>query len=380
MCGYQYENGILKFFPTTEGYIEPSAGSYKYVYQYKDHLGNVRLSYDKNLVIQEENNYYPFELKQEGYNTVKNSTSDALKYKYNGKELQDELGLNVYDYGARNYDPTIGRWMNVDPLAEKSRRFSPYTYALNNSIRFIDPDGMEATDWIKKGKNIFYDSAVTSQAQATEKYGKEAKHLDEGSTLTGTKGGEIVYQYTFHDNGTVTDKDGGTLGTTESTKTEGGTRIIGSDKKDGFKVSYGFNGSLGGGWGFDAGFIKDSGGNAGFFLSSNSNVGVGADTGFSFGSIKSQHSGPFLLEDAVGQSLSANVGIETPLGGIGLNYGGTFSSSLSSAQRLNLSNYGTSDTGRGNTEGNRSLIQSPSGKVSVGAMYRKSNTSVWQLN
>lgn len=65
------------------------------------------------------------------------------KYKYNGKELQDELGLNMYDYGARNYDPALGRWMNIDPLAEKYFDNSSYVYVINNPLLFIDPDGME---------------------------------------------------------------------------------------------------------------------------------------------------------------------------------------------------------------------------------------------
>lgn len=172
--GYQYENGTLKFFPTAEGYVEPSAGAYKYVYQYKDHLGNIRLSYDKNLNIQEENNYYPFGMKHMGYNGAIASTNSALKYKYNGKELQDEMGLGVYDYGARNYDPALGRWMNIDPLAEKMRRHSPYNYAFNNPIRFIDPDGMAPNDWINwTGSNgqqhITYDADVKTKEQAEAK-------------------------------------------------------------------------------------------------------------------------------------------------------------------------------------------------------------------
>lgn len=75
-------------------------------------------------------------------NLVKNRFLEFYNYKYNGKELQDDLvGLNLYDFGARNYEPAIGRWMNVDPLAEKYFPISSYVYALNNPMYFIDPDG-----------------------------------------------------------------------------------------------------------------------------------------------------------------------------------------------------------------------------------------------
>ena len=74
-----------------------------------------------------------------------NGNSTAQKFGFGGKELQDELGLDWYDVTARNYDAALGRWMNLDPLAEKMRRHSPYNFGFNNPIYFQDYDGMMPT-------------------------------------------------------------------------------------------------------------------------------------------------------------------------------------------------------------------------------------------
>lgn len=92
-------------------------------------------------VIVQSNDFFPF-----GLSHQQPLNNPANKYLFNGKELQSELGLNIYDYIARNYDPATGRFWQVDPAADLMTRFSPYSYAFDNPIRFTDPDGMMPSD------------------------------------------------------------------------------------------------------------------------------------------------------------------------------------------------------------------------------------------
>ncbi|MEX0273783.1 MAG: RHS repeat domain-containing protein [Flavobacteriaceae bacterium] len=157
--GYIYENGSLVQFVHPEGYVEPQGDGYRYFYNYLDNLGTVRLVYsDYNndgdidvtndpltTEIVMERNTYPFGMQMRGFNTDVNGVENNYMT-YNGKELDESLGLNWHDYGARNYDASIGRWMNMDPLSEKYYDFSTYTYTMNNPVLFADPDGMRV-EW-----------------------------------------------------------------------------------------------------------------------------------------------------------------------------------------------------------------------------------------
>jgi len=148
------------------------------------YFDNLRVQSTSPIIVQ-ENAYYPFGMTIAGLDYSYNNHTN--KYLYNGKELQSDLNLNLYDYGARFYDPVIGRWNSVDPLADQRSWVSPYNFVQNNPLNRIDPDGR--LDWIANREGeVYWDENATSQAttKTDETYlGKSGTGIDEqtGNTV-----------------------------------------------------------------------------------------------------------------------------------------------------------------------------------------------------
>ena len=174
--GYIYEDGALAMIAQPEGYIEPDGSSFKYGYNYTDHLGNVRVTYadsdgngnvDANEII-EEAHYYPFGLKLEDMNSAisanKNDVASSI-FRFNGVEFELSLKLGLYEMLKRQYDPTLGRFTGVDPITH--HEYTPYQEFDNNPVFWIDPTGADSYsyDWEahKRGDTGIYINNQTKE-------------------------------------------------------------------------------------------------------------------------------------------------------------------------------------------------------------------------
>ncbi len=176
--GLEYTNDSLEAIYHSEGRVYFENGMSRYEYNLSDHLGNTRLTFsdkdgdgvieifenaDSNEVLS-EHHYYPFGMNMNG--KWMSNKGRATDYKYNGKELNQDFGLDWYDYGARWYDAAIGRWNAVDPLAEPQANHSTYAYTFNNPIAFFDPTGM-------MGESIGADGLTNEQWIASSRPGAD---------------------------------------------------------------------------------------------------------------------------------------------------------------------------------------------------------------
>ena len=188
VSGFFYKSEQLLHIAHEEGRALKLGDYFRYEFNLTDHLGNVRVSFsdtDYNGAIEvaegevlQVDQYYPFGMRLGG---LSYQSGTENRFRYNGKEFHQELNLGLYDYGARMYDPSIGRFSGIDPIAEDFNWVTPYNYAENEPVAHIDLWGLQkagmqiglvnAREHIRKtgGDLEAFDSAVEKNAAISRK-------------------------------------------------------------------------------------------------------------------------------------------------------------------------------------------------------------------
>jgi RHS repeat-associated protein len=212
--GVEYKDNQLISIQHEEGRAVPNAEGtgFRQEFVLRDHLGNARVhfsdlngdgalqpfacnpavpcvplgnggGYTEMLQVQ---HYYPFGMEFDGPWEMPLDPDEINHYTYNGKELNRDFGLGWLDYGARYMDPSIGRFISVDPMADAAPAWTPYRYAFNNPLKYIDPDGM-------------YEWRVNSKTGEYERFGDKGgdteQHIywDDDKESSATLKGETIY-------------------------------------------------------------------------------------------------------------------------------------------------------------------------------------------
>jgi RHS repeat-associated protein len=135
------------------------------------------------------------------------ATYKPNEYLYNGKMMQDEMGLGWLDYGARFYDAIRGVWLSVDPASEATPDISPYVYCHNNPIKFIDPDGRftkfgaQLRNWVNGGSGVSF-------TQSTGEWGYTAGIKSGVEYRDGLSGNERTQRISEYSKSNISNPDG----------------------------------------------------------------------------------------------------------------------------------------------------------------------------
>jgi RHS repeat-associated protein len=132
-------------------------------------------------IVVQETHYDPWGVELQGLGYQEPGIK-VNKYLYNGKEFNDHLGINLFDYGARMYDASIGRWFVVDPLADLLEDQSPYNYSFNDPIRYTDPDGKYPT--CDNCDDVYKKGAVVENSYGRWKYDGDNNWIDQSKGET----------------------------------------------------------------------------------------------------------------------------------------------------------------------------------------------------
>lgn len=355
----------LDFVATAEGVY--SFAENRYIYQYRDHLGNIRVSFTKNGAgapeITDTNNYYPF-----GLNHISGQFSTAnfgsyYSYKYNTKELQE---TGMFDYGWRQYMPDLGRWNGMDQLSEVYVSTSPFAYVANNPVSMRDPDGrwMDENGHIDTSgySNPFRDMA-RSRMLMNEFLGRNSgegggggHYVPFGQTsayadLISSFQDKKEFSLKVH-NGYMSWWIGGAKGDANTLQEMRGYMVNLANLRGywgasesvanntGSFWSFDANFAFGGGAGFTIGQVTDSNNKTDWFFSLNGNLGLSANIGFERGLITpTDPKHKFVNNDFVGEGRAISAGA----GPLSATVGGTFTRSYGdyeSIDQFNPANFG----------------------------------------
>ncbi|WP_176954519.1 DUF6443 domain-containing protein [Niabella drilacis] len=184
--GMIFENDVLQHVAMEEGRFRPNGSVFTADYFLKDHLGNVRAMINENGTLLEETHYYPFGLTMRGISTQNATPSLHNKDKtFQGQKFDDDLGVNYYSFKYRNHDPQIGRFIQLDPLADDYPHNSTYAFSENRVVNGVELEGLEYMTYSYNEAGVRANQQATAQRSTQRARSGAMRTFDKGLKLAG---------------------------------------------------------------------------------------------------------------------------------------------------------------------------------------------------